>query len=73
MTHLLHLHPVLHKSAATLMVTLTATPMGTVTLKANADEVANEQVNNIEAIRSTTTFSHLPNHYTTKVLVCGDD
>ena len=29
-----------------------------------ADEVRNEQVNNIEAIRSTTTFSHLPNYCT---------
>ena len=45
----------------------------TVTVSAKPHEVANEQVNNIEAIRSTTTFSHLPNHDTNEVLVCGDD
>ena len=55
------------------MVTLTATPMETVTPTAKPHEAANEQVNNIEAIWSTTTFSHLPNHYTTETLVCGDD
>ena len=55
------------------MLCPTVTFMETVTQKAKADEVANEQVNNIEAIRSTTSFSHLPNHYTTKMLICGDD
>ena len=44
-----------------------------VTPTPKADEVRNEQVNNIEAIRSTTTFSHLPNYCTNKVLVCEDD
>ena len=45
----------------------------TVTVSAKPHEVANEQVNDIEAIRSTTTFSHLPNHDTNEVLVCGDE
>ena len=51
--------------------TVTVTPIAVaraspiVTATAKVDEVRNEQVNNNEAIRSSKTFSHLPNYCTT--------
>ena len=53
-----------HTVIVTPIAVARASPIVTATAKV-ANEVRNEQVNNIEAIRPSTTFSHLPNYCTT--------